>query len=83
MGKGDKEAILKEMSAQMDKAVAMIGALRTLKDQAAKLGVDEKIFKDLQKAIDDTKAAYKQAVKKLDAEIAKEGGSGRSPPGRG
>lgn len=83
MGKGEKKAILKEISAQMDKAVAMTKAMTTLKAEAAKLGVDDRIFKDLQKAIDATMAACKQAVKKLDAELAKDGGGGRSPPGRG
>lgn len=84
MAKGDVDELQKDydrlsaLLATLTQSMADIGA------QAKRLGVDPKIFKDLQKAIEDTDAAQKRARKALLEEMKRHpGGNTRSPPSRG
>lgn len=84
MGKGDVDALQKEYDRLSVLLATLTKSMADISAQAQKLGVDPKIFKELQKAIDDTDAAQKKARKALLQEMKDNpGGNTRSPPSRG
>ncbi len=82
MGKGDAGELQKEYDRLSVLLNTLIRSMTEISAQAKKLGVDPKIFKELQKAIDDTDAAQKKVRKALLQEMKDNpGGNTRSPPG--